>query len=236
MTRPPLYITRPLLAVLLEIAGDAEPNPANVYLVASAAGDLEPSAADPAETRSAPSPDHGTVPTPLAELEVDTPVYSDFYFPDVGNALDFVFGVDLGTPAGQSQGRFLSHPDGNPDLTLRDDLHAVVLVAVPPWQAGNVWAYDRDSTRRDLRVVAAETPDDALGLTLESRIQGRFFVQNARFAIPYLTGLRSRTFIPENMTSTGYPTFLTPGGTWRLCGTPARAGRVPPARPLSHHR
>ena len=161
MTRPPLYITRPLLSVLLEIAGDAEPNPANVYLVASAAGDLEPPSAAPAETQSGSGSNRESAPIPLAELDADTPVYSDFYFPDVGNALDFVFGVDLGTPAGQSQGRFLSHPDGNPDLTVRDDLHAVVLIAVPPWQAGNVWAYDRDSTRRELLVVGAETPDHA---------------------------------------------------------------------------
>lgn len=154
-----LYITRPLLSVLLEIAVDTEPNPANVYLVASAAGDLEEQSADLNEEPLSESRlGRETPETPLLDLDADTPVYSDFYFPDVGNALDFVFGVDLGTPAGQSQGRFLSHPDGNPDLTVRDDLHASVLVAVPPWKAGNVWAYDRDSTRRDLTIVAAETP------------------------------------------------------------------------------
>ncbi|MEF8772334.1 hypothetical protein [Halodesulfurarchaeum sp.] len=154
-----LYITRPLLSVLLEIAADAEPNPANVYLVASAAGDLEEPSADLDEDSLSESLlGRETAPTPLPDLDAVTPVYSDFYFPDVGNALDFVFGVDLGTPAGQSQGRFLSHPDGNPDLTVRDDLHASVLVAVPPWKTGNVWAYDRDSTRRDLTIVAAETP------------------------------------------------------------------------------
>lgn len=156
MTTAPIYITRPLLTVLLEIAGDAAPNSANVYLVNSAAGDLEPlSALDrepPAEGQSARS-------VPLQELAPDTPVFSDFYFPDVGNSLDFVFGVDLGTPAGQSHGRFLSHPDGLPELSVRDDLHATVLVAVPPWEPANVDAYDRDSTPRDLGIVAAGTPD-----------------------------------------------------------------------------
>ncbi|MDZ7849871.1 MAG: hypothetical protein U5K70_03335 [Halodesulfurarchaeum sp.] len=158
MSPQPLYITRPLLSVLLEIAADAEPNPANVYLVTSAAGDLEPFSGVETDTSEIGPPD-GPIHRALDDLEPETPVFSDFYFPDVGNALDFVFGVDLGTPAGQSQGRFLSHPDGNPELTVRDDLHATVVVAVPPWQPGNVSAYDRDSTRRDLAVVAAATPD-----------------------------------------------------------------------------
>ncbi|MFP4530256.1 MAG: hypothetical protein ACLFNC_03085 [Halodesulfurarchaeum sp.] len=159
MSRKPLYITRPLLSVLLEIAADAEPNPANVYLVASAAGDLEPLPEDAESEPVGPARSTGIRARTLADVDPETPVLSDFYFPDVGNALDFVFGVDLGTPAGQSQGRFLSHPDGNPELTVRDDLHATVVVAVPPWQPANVSAYDRDSTKRDLAVVAAGTPD-----------------------------------------------------------------------------
>lgn len=157
VSRTPLYITRPLLSVLLEIAADAEPTPANVSLVASAAGDLEarPEVVQTSEFDRS----RGPIPHPLVDVDPDTPVFSDFYFPDVGNALDFVFGVDLGTPAGQSHGRFLSHPDGNPELTVRDDLHATVVVAVPPWKPANVWAYDRDSTKRDLAIVAAGTPD-----------------------------------------------------------------------------
>ena len=151
MPSQPIYVTRPLLSVLLELAADAEPNQANVQIVASAAGDLEglPPEDSVATARSGR----------LADLDPATPIYSDFYFPDVGNALDFVFGVDLGTPAGQSHGRFLSHPDGNPDLSIRDDLHATVLVAVPPWRPENVAVYDRDSTRRDMEIVEAGTPD-----------------------------------------------------------------------------
>jgi hypothetical protein len=155
VSRKPLYLTRPLLAVLLELAADAEPNPANVQLVASAAGDLEALPADSADRRAGERPRSCR----LADLDPGTPVFSDFYFPEVGNALDFVFGVDLGTPAGQSQGRFLSHPDGDPDLSVRDDLHATVLVAVPPWEPANVSAYDRDSTKRDLVVVEAGAQD-----------------------------------------------------------------------------
>jgi proteasome lid subunit RPN8/RPN11 len=150
-----LYVTRPLLTVLLELAADAEPNPANVQLVASAAEDLEALPPDSTDRRAGGKPRSCR----LGDLDPGTPVFSDFYFPDVGNALDFVFGVDLGTPAGQSQGRFLSHPDGDPDLSVRDDLHATVLVAVPPWQPATVSAYDRDSTKRDLVVVEAGAPD-----------------------------------------------------------------------------
>lgn len=146
MTRQPLFITGPLLDVLLELAADADPNPANVQLVQTAAADLDPATGTADQVL-------------LADLDPETPVFSDFYFPDVGRALDFVFGVDLGTPAGTTQGRFLSHPDGDPALTVRDDLHASVLVATPPWTAENVVAYARDSTERDLQVVAAGTPD-----------------------------------------------------------------------------
>jgi hypothetical protein len=147
VTRQPLFITGPLLDVLLELAADAAPKPANVQLVQSAAGDLDP--ADGA----------GGDQVPLGDLEPATPVFSDFYFPDVGRALDFVFGVDLGTPAGTTQGRFLSHPDGDPALTVRDDLHAAVLVATPPWRPENVLAYARDGTEQELRVVAAASPE-----------------------------------------------------------------------------
>ncbi len=159
VSRQSIYITRPLLAVLLELAADAEPNPANVYLVASAAADLEPLPDEVEDDPGAGDYSHRPTPRTVAEIDPGTPVYSDFYFPDVGNSLNFVFGVDLGMPAGQSQGRFLSHPDGNPELTVRDDLHATVLVAVPPWKPANVSAYDRDSTPRDLAIVAAGTPD-----------------------------------------------------------------------------
>ena len=143
MTRDPLWITEPLLEVLLELAKDAEPRPANVLLVASSAGDLEPADGDG---------------SPLSALEDSTPVFSDFYFPEVGNAVRNVFGIDLGTPAGQTHGRFLSHPMGDPDLSTTDDLHATVLVAIPPWTPEYVSAYDRHSRRLDLRVVAAAAP------------------------------------------------------------------------------
>lgn len=166
VTRDPVWITRSLLAVLLELADDAEPRSANVLLVASPAGDLVPIEAEAVAPEAQPvdeparRPD-GPQPVPLADLDPATPVYSDFYFPDVGNAVRNVFGVDLGTPAGQTHGRFLSHPDGDPEMSITDDLHAMVLVAIPPWEPRNVTAYSRQSRRKDLRVVAAGTEDAA---------------------------------------------------------------------------
>ncbi len=164
MSRETIRITRPLLSVLLELAADADPRPVNILLVASSASELEPTPDEMAarragsETRTS-SGRKRVHDIALSDVDPETPVYSDFYFPDVGNAVRNVFGVDLGTPAGQSHGRFLSHPKGDPEMSVRDDLHAVVLVAVPPWTAANVSAYERQSSPCSLDVVAAGTPE-----------------------------------------------------------------------------
>lgn len=153
MSPRPIHVTAALLAVLLELAGDADPQALSVSIGQRAAGDLtpleEPVAWD-AEELSIGS---------LETLAPSTAVFTDFYFPKVGSSLESVFGVDLGVPAGQTGGRFLAHPEGIPEPTVRDDFHATLLVAVPPWQPGNVAAFDRDSTPRPLRVVAATSPD-----------------------------------------------------------------------------
>jgi hypothetical protein len=144
VSRDTIWITDALLAVLLELAADAEPRPANVLLLASAPTDLDVLPGEGVALESVPD---------------GQPVFSDFYFPDVGTAIENVFGVDLGTPAGQTQGRFLSHPTGDPTLSVTDDLHALVLVAVPPWTVENVSAYDRRGKRLSIRRVAASSPD-----------------------------------------------------------------------------
>lgn len=137
----PVYATRALVDVLCELAADAEPRSVSIRLAATRAGDLRPT-------------DGAAV-----GLDPDTRVLSDFYFPDAGDALTNVFGVDLAAPAGQTAGRFVSHPDGNPDVTMTDDLHALVLVAVPPWEPDDVRAHDRGGTRQDLVLVDAEPPE-----------------------------------------------------------------------------
>jgi hypothetical protein len=141
-----VHATRALVEVLCELARDADPESISVRLAATAAGDLVP-------TDGA-----------LTGVDPETAVLSDFYFPGAGDALTSVFGVDLATPTGQTAGRFVSHPDGNPDVAITDDLHAQVLIAVPPWDAENVRAYDRNGTRRDIVLLDAAAPDaDAPG-------------------------------------------------------------------------
>lgn len=137
---PPVYATRALAAVLCELAADADPEAISVRLVATPATDLD--AADGA----------------LADLDPDAAVLSDFYFPGAGDALTNVFGMDLATPAGQTAGRFVSHPDADPEVSHADDLHAQVLVGVPPWDADDLRAYDRHSERQSLVLVDAAAP------------------------------------------------------------------------------
>ncbi|MFB6218477.1 MAG: hypothetical protein ABEH77_04735 [Halobacteriaceae archaeon] len=141
------YAARGLLRGLLELARDADPDRASVALVAVPAGELVAAAGA------------GTDP---ATLDPETPVFAEFYFPDTGAAITRVFGMDLSTPAGQTGGRFLSHPDGDPDVSLTDDLHAVLFVAVPPWDPGNVRAYSRSGRELDVVTVAGETPERVL--------------------------------------------------------------------------
>jgi hypothetical protein len=73
-----------------------------------------------------------------------------------------VFGVDLGTPAGEGGARFVSHPDGFLGLSRTDDLAGVVLVAVPPYDADSVAAFDRSGEGVELVVVDAAPPSESL--------------------------------------------------------------------------
>ncbi|SHH53543.1 hypothetical protein SAMN05443636_2821 [Halobaculum gomorrense] len=135
----PVHITADLLSLLCERAADADPDEENVVLDATAAGDLidAPGGLDPS-----------------------TPVLTHFYFPGAGGSVSAVFGMDLGRPAGRA--RFLSHPRGDRRLTEEDDLAAVVLVAVPPFERGDVTAYDRRGRRRELVVVDAYPPEEGI--------------------------------------------------------------------------
>ena len=138
-TDEPIYATAGLIDVLLEQARDRAPDPITISLSVT------------------PADDFATL-----DLPESTPVFTHLYLPDAGGSLHFVFGVDLGTPAGQTQGRFVSHPDGRLEPSQSDDFHAVVFVAVPPWDRDSVAVFDRDSTPRDLRVLEAEPPEEHL--------------------------------------------------------------------------
>nr|WP_282594657.1 hypothetical protein [Halomarina salina] len=92
------------------------------------------------------------------DLDPETPVFTHFYHPDAGGSVQAVFGMDLASP--RTQGRFVSHPDGDDRLRKRDDLHEVVFVAVPPWDA--VVAYDRSGSELPVQVVDAVPPSESV--------------------------------------------------------------------------
>jgi hypothetical protein len=135
-----VYVTRGLVDALLDMAESAEPEQTNVVLAS----------------------------TPVAEFETDlgldpeTPVLTHFYLPEAGKSVRAVFGMDLGTPAGRGRARFVSHPQGKLEVTERDDLAGVVLVAVPPWELDSLAVFDRAGTKLDLVVLDAEPPQESL--------------------------------------------------------------------------
>ena len=139
-----VYATEGLLDVLIEFAVDREPQQANVPLATTPAGEL------------------AGVDTTLESLDPETPVLTHFYMPDAAGSVNAVFGVDLGTPAGGAQARFVSHPSGPTGITKRDDLAGVVLVAVPPWDSDTVQAYNRSGLRLEFQQLAAEPPVESI--------------------------------------------------------------------------
>lgn len=142
-----IYLTRGLSETLLRLASEREPESVTVPLAVTRAGDL-PASSDPTDPDLAP----------------DAPVFTHFYLPRDRDSVTAVFGVDLGTPVGQTQGLFVSHPLGELAVTKRDDLHEVVLVAVPPWEEASMAAFDRKGRRRRLSIVAVEPPEETAAL------------------------------------------------------------------------
>lgn len=131
------YITRGLVSVLLDFACEHEPDPITIGLTVTRAREL---------TGDADS------------LASETPVFTHFYLPDAGESVHAVFGVDLGTP--RTQGRFVSHPSGRRDLSLTDDLHEVVFVAIPPWR--DIEAFDRSGQQLSVTILDAEPPTESV--------------------------------------------------------------------------
>lgn len=99
-----------------------------------------------------------------SELGVDaeTPVLTHFYFPETSGSVNAVFGVDLGTPAGQSRARFVSHPNGRLEATREDTFAAALVVAAPPWDTESIAVFDRNNRKLDLDVIDAEPPEETL--------------------------------------------------------------------------
>jgi len=133
------YVTDGLVEYLLEYAGDRDPQSVTLSLDTTPAGELG-----------------------VSSLRPETPVFTHMYLPQAGGSVNAVFGMDLGTPVGQTDGRFVSHPDGRLTVSETDDLHAVVFVAVPPWDRESIRAFDRSGRRLQLETLAVEPPDGAL--------------------------------------------------------------------------
>lgn len=134
------YITRGLVETLLRLGRESEPDPTTVPLSVTRASTLE-----------------GT------ELPPETPVFTHFYLPSKGDALNAVFGVNLTTPVGQTPGLFVSHPRGDLRVSKRDDLREVVFVGVPPWDDSGIAAFDRSGDRLGYRVLEATPPCETVG-------------------------------------------------------------------------
>lgn len=132
-------MTEGLVDALLEYAAQEDPESLSMALSVTPAGDLD--GAD--------------------DLDASTPVFTDLYVPQQDRSINAVFGMDFTIPPRQTQGRFLSHPDGTHDVTREDDLHEVILVAVPPWKRADVRAFDRSGKRLSLDILNAVPPTDA---------------------------------------------------------------------------
>jgi proteasome lid subunit RPN8/RPN11 len=141
MNQQPIRITRDLLTVLLERAAEAEPESVTISLATTPGEDLV---------------------WESGSRSVDGPVFTHFYMPEAGRSTGAVFGVDLAVSPGRTQGRFVSHPDGDPALGTTDDLHAVVFVAVPPWEDADVVPYDRSGRQHTLEILDAAPPEESL--------------------------------------------------------------------------
>lgn len=135
-----VHVTRDLLEVLRRLAADAEPEPVSAGLAVTSAAELVGG----------------------DDVEPETPVFTHFYLPDAGRSIAAVFGMDLATPPGRTRGRFVSHPQGRLEVSRTDDLHGVVVVAIPPWDEGSVAAFDRAGRRLELAVVDAAPPAETL--------------------------------------------------------------------------
>ena len=133
-----IYLTRGLLESLLRFGREKDPDSTTIPLAVTAAGDLSE-----------------------AELDDETPVFTHFYFPNERDAVNAVFGIDLGTPAGQTPGVFVSHPRGDLSVSKRDDLREVVFVAVPPWDEASFRAFDRRGKIVEFTVLDIEPPEES---------------------------------------------------------------------------
>lgn len=133
-----IYITRGLVETLLRFAAEKDPEPTTIPLAITRAEELSD-----------------------ADLPDETPVFTHFYMPSKGDALNAVFGVDLKTPAAQTPGIFVSHPIRELRVTKHDELREVVFVAVPPWDEDSFKAFGRDGSVTEFSILDVEPPEES---------------------------------------------------------------------------
>lgn len=156
--REPVYLTVGLAEALLHLAAEAEPSSITMGLGVTPARKLE-TGEGRGENGEGDNVEEGAG----LGLDPDTAVFTHFYHPDAGRSVDAVFGMDLSTPVGTTRGRFVSHPQGPRAVQRTDDLHAVIIVAVPPWEPDMLAAFDRRGRRRPLRLLDVEPPQESIG-------------------------------------------------------------------------
>jgi hypothetical protein len=139
-----LYVTRGLVDTLLRFAAEKDPEQVTVPLAVTRARDL-----------------------PEADLPDETPVFTHFYMPSEGDAVNAVFGMQLGIPSGETPGIFVSHPVQRLELTREDDLREVIFIAVAPWEEDSLAAFERSGDEQEYTVLDIEPPEESLGPTGE---------------------------------------------------------------------
>lgn len=133
-----VYATRGLIEALLGFARERDPDPVTITLAVTSAATLDE-----------------------ADLTSEASVFTHFYLPDAGASVRAVFGIDLGTPAGQTPGVFVSHPDGTSEPERTDVFREVVFIAIPPWDVDSVTAFGRDGRRREVVLLDIDLPSES---------------------------------------------------------------------------
>lgn len=126
-----VHITAGLLDLLLEMAEDAEPGSVTIRLAVTDVSEV----------------DEGL------DLDPATSIFTDLYFPNSGDSIEAVFGVDVSVPPGQTPGVFISHPDGMLDIDVTDDFAERIFIAVPPWDRTAVAVFGRDGRELPLDII-----------------------------------------------------------------------------------
>ena len=134
-----LYVTRGLVETLLRFADEKDPDSTTIPLAVTPAAEL-----------------------PETDLPPETSVFTHFYLPSKGDALNAVFGIELGIPAGQTPGVFVSHPFGELKVTKEDDMREVIFVAVPPWDTASLKAFDRNGAVQEYTILDVEPPEETI--------------------------------------------------------------------------